>query len=218
MGSSVLRKLGMNRAIARGFLCVAGIGLLAIPALQPAAAQLFSDGYQFLEAVEERDGDVATQMLSEPGTTIVNTRDITSGDTGLHVVTARRDVLWVKFLLQNGANPNISNNEGITPLQLATRLGFIEGVEELLKKGALVNVSDQQGETPLIAAVHQRSVPLVRRLLEQGADPDRNDNSGRSARDYMNLMNGNTLMVREFEAADAEREGQGAAEQYGPSF
>ncbi len=214
MGSTVLRKLGLIKTFASAF---AAMGL-AFAALSPAAAQLYSEGYQFLEAVKDRDGDVATEMLNKPGSQIVNTRDITTGDTGLHVVTARRDVLWVRFLLQRGANPNIRNNEGVTPLQLATRLGFLEGAEELLKKGAQVNVADSQGETPLMAAVHQRNVALVRKLLEEGADPDRNDNSGRSARDYLELMTGNTLLVREFEAADANRADAGTAQQYGPSF
>ncbi len=214
MGSTVLRKLGLIKAFATVF---AAMGF-AFAAFSPAAAQLYSEGYQFLEAVKERDGDVATEMLSKPGSQVVNTRDITTGDTGLHVVTARRDVLWVRFLLQRGANPNIRNNEGVTPLQLATRLGFLEGAEELLKKGAQVNVADSQGETPLMAAVHQRNVALVRKLLEEGADPDRNDNSGRSARDYLELMTGNTLLVREFAAADANRTETGTGPQYGPSF
>lgn len=218
VGKGVLRKLGLNRTIASAAFSVTVAGVFAFSAIHPAAAQLFSDGYQFLEAVKDRDGDEATQLLSEPGTTIVNTRDVTTGDTGLHVVTMRRDVLWVKFLLQRGANPNIRNNEGVTPLQIATRLGFVEGAELLIEAGAQVNVADQQGETPLIAAVHQRNVPLVRRLLAQGANPDRNDNSGRSARDYLGLMTSNTLLVREFEAADAEREGQETPQQYGPSF
>lgn len=211
---SVLRKIGSMTRVTSAVTA----GLFAFAALYPAAAQLYSQGYEFLEAVKDREGDVATEMLNQPGTTVVNTRDITTGDTGLHVVTARRDVLWVRFLLQRGANPNIRNNEGITPLQMATRMSFIEGAEELLEKGALVNVADQQGETPLIAAVHQRSVPLVRRFLAEGANPDRNDNSGRSARDYLALMTGNTLLVREFAEADAAREGQETVEQYGPSF
>ena len=214
MASTVLRRLGLTRAIAS-----AGLALgLAFAATAPVSAQLYSEGYQFLEAVKDRDGDTATEMLNQPGTQVINTRDITTGETGLHVVVARRDVTWVKFLLQRGANPNIRDRNGLTPIQLATRLGFIEGVEELIKKGAQVNVADSQGETPLIAAVHQRNVGLVRRLLAQGADPDRNDNSGRSARDYLELMTGNTLLKREFEVADAERGETGTQEQYGPSF
>jgi uncharacterized protein len=207
VGFDVLRKLGRIGVIAS-----------AIALAAPVAAQFQSEGYKFLEAVKEREGDEATEMLSKPGTQIVNTRDITSGDTGLHIVVARADVLWIRFLLQRGADPNIRNKKGVTPLQLATSLSFTEGVEALIKGGASVNVADQTGETPLIAAVHSRNVPLVRLLLDKGADPDRNDNSGRSARDYMKLQAGNTLLMQEFANADAKRAEAGTKKNYGPSF
>lgn len=213
MSADVLRKLGFRRGIASAIL-PAMATVLAVP----AAAQFQSEGYKFLEAVKDREGNEATDMLSKPGSQLVNTRDITSGDTGLHIVVARSDALWIRFLLQRGADPNIRNKKGITPLQLATAMGFTEGVEALIKGGASINVSDQTGETPLIAAVHARNVPMVRLLLEKGADPDRNDNSGRSARDYMELQSGNSLMKQEFENADAKRAAAGTKRDYGPSF
>jgi ankyrin repeat protein len=209
----VLRKLGRRGGIASAILL-----LLAAALPIPAAAQFQSEGYKFLEAVKDRKGDEATEMLSKPGSQLVNTRDITTGDTGLHIVVARSDVLWVRFLLQRGADPNIRNKKGMTPLQLATAMGFTDGVEALVKGGANVNVSDQTGETPLIAAVHARNVTLVRLLLEKGADPDRNDNSGRSARNYMELQTGNTMLKQEFENADAKRAAAGTKKDYGPSF
>lgn len=213
MAFDVLRKLGPRRGIASAILLS-----LAAAVTVPAAAQFQSEGYKFLEAVKDRKGDEATDMLSKPGTQIVNARDITSGDTGLHIVVARSDVLWVRFLLQRGADPNIRNKKGITPLQLATSLSFTDGVEALIKGGASVNVSDQTGETPLISAVHARNVAMVRLLLEKGADPDHNDNSGRSARDYMELMSGNSLLKQEFANADAKRAEAGTKKNYGPSF
>lgn len=216
----VLRKLGNPLLIARvalGSLATAGIGYGAMPSA-PASAQFYSEGYEFLKAVRDRDGDAVTEMLNQPGTTVINARDITTGETGLHIAAARRDVLWVKFLLQKGADPNIRDKNGLTPLQIATTLGEVDAVEELIKGGAQVDVADSQGETPLIAAVHQRNVPMVRRLLAQGANPDRNDNSGRSARDYMELQRGNSLMRAEFEAADEARDDAGTKQQYGPSF
>ncbi|WP_233996770.1 ankyrin repeat domain-containing protein [Porphyrobacter sp. CACIAM 03H1] len=213
MAHGVLRKLGLRAAIAS-----AAVPALAFALAAPAAAQFQSEGYQFLEAVKDREGDKATDMLSKPGTQIVNSRDLTSGDTGLHIVVARSDLLWIRFLLQRGADPNIRNKKGMTPLQLATAMGFTDGVEALIKGGASINVADQTGETPLIAAVHARNVPLVRLLLDKGADPDRNDNSGRSARDYMELQSGNTLMKQEFAAADAKRAEAGTKKNYGPSF
>ncbi|MEO1488470.1 MAG: ankyrin repeat domain-containing protein [Pseudomonadota bacterium] len=191
---------------------------LAIVASPPVSAQLFSEGYQFLEAVKERDGDVVTEMLNEPGTQIVNTRDITSGDTGLHIAAQRRDALWVRFLLQRGADPNIRNKKGRTPLQVSITLSDIDSVEALIKRGASVNVSDRQGETPLISAVHQRNQAMIKLLLEKGADPDHNDNSGRSARNYVELMNDNERILAEFAAADEERANKGTTKQYGPSF
>ncbi|SHN50693.1 ankyrin repeat domain-containing protein [Erythrobacter sanguineus] len=215
MTFDVLRKLGFRERIASAILFAF---TLALGLSVPAAAQFQSEGYQFLEAVKDRDGDKATDMLNKPGSTIVNSRDLTSGDTGLHIAAQRRDVLWVRFLLQRSADPNIRNKKGLTPLQLATTLGFTEGVEALIKGGADVNVGDQTGETPLIAAVHQRNSELVRVLLDKGADPDRNDNSGRSARQYMELMSGNTLMQQVFKDADDKRAGKEPKRQYGPSF
>ena len=212
----VLRKLGRRGAIASAILA----SLVATGAAIPAAAQLYSKGYQFLEAVDDRDGDAVTEMLNDPGAgrTLVNTRDITTGDTGLHIVTTRRDVLWIRFLLQREADPNIRNAQGVSPLQIAVRLGFVEGAEALIKGGAQVSIADSQGETPLISAVHQRSPQLVRLLLEKGADPDHNDNSGRSARDYVALMSQNTLLKMEFDNADAKRKEGGTDKQYGPSY
>jgi ankyrin repeat protein len=209
----VLRKLGTSRRIASAFGAALALTLAA-----PVAAQFQSEGYKFLEAVKDREGNEATAMLDKPGTQIVNSRDISTGDTGLHIVVQRSDVLWIRFLLQRGADPNIRNKKGVTPLQLATALGFTEGVEALLKGGASVNVSDQTGETPLITAVHARNASLVRLLLEKGADPDRNDNSGRSARDYMLLQNGNAQLKQEFENADKKRAEAGTKKDYGPSF
>lgn len=216
MLASVLRKLGRTGTIASAVLA----SMVAVGAAAPAMAQLYSKGYTFLKAVDEEDGDKVTEMLNEPGAgaTLVNSRDITNGDTALHIVVKRRDPLWVRFILQRQADPNIRNKEGQTPLQIATRMNFIEGVEELVKRGAQVDVADQQGETPLISAVHQRNTGLIRLLLEKGANPDHNDNSGRSARDYVALMNQNELVLREFTKADEAREGKGTTKDYGPSF
>lgn len=183
----------------------------------PAAAQLFSDGYEFLKAVKDRDGEAVTEALNEPGSTIVNTRDISNGQTAMHIVTERRDSVWIKFLAQRGANPNIRDKKGVAPIQIAVQLGFVEGVDALIEAGADVDVTDSAGETPLIAAVHRRDVALVRLLLANDANPDRSDNSGRTARDYAMLLGSRSAVLEEFERADKERAAEGTSEQYGPS-
>lgn len=209
---------GLGRAIASAVFAVSCVGVASLALSAPAAAQLFSQGYEFLEAVKERDGDAVTEMLNKPGTQVVNTRDITNGRTGLHIAVERRDPLWVRFLIQRGADPNIRDKNGVYPIQIAANLGDVDSVEALIKGGAQIDVADQQGETPLIAAVHKRDSALIARLLKEGADPDHNDNSGRSARDYVELMAGNERLLQEFEAADADRKAKGPVKSYGPSF
>ena len=184
-------------------------------AASPAAAQLRSDGSRFLKAVKDRDGTEATELLNQPGTTIVNARDLVSGQSALHYVVQRRDLTWVRFLLQKGANPNFADKDGITPLQIAVRLGFVEGIEELLKGGAQVDVADSTGETPLIGAIHRRDAGMVKLLLENGANADRTDNSGRSARDYATLMGPSSALLDTIESAEKARGEK--APVYGPS-
>lgn len=195
------------------------LGLMAAAAAMapvgPGHAQQFSEGHEFLKAVKNGDGAAATAALEKPGATIVNARDLTSGQGALHLVTQRRDTTWLRFLLAKGANPNLADRAGITPLQLATNLGWVEGVEALVAKGASVELSNGAGETPLISAIHRRDPALVRALLKAGADPDKTDNSGRSARDYAARMGAQGPMMAELNKAQADRKAR-SAKTYGP--
>lgn len=175
--------------IAFRFALLASIGVtvtgMAVSSA-PAAAQMFSAGYQFLEAVRERDGTKATELLGGPGgATLVNTRDVTSGETALHIVVARRDMVWIRFLLQRRADSNIANREGLTPLMAATQIGFIDGVQALVGGGARVNGTNSRGETPLHIAVQRRDLPTVQALMALGADATIQDSvTGKSPLDY----------------------------------
>lgn len=200
----------------KGIAFIAAAAMLGVAV--PAAAQ-FSQGYKFLEAIRKKDGNTVQEMLDVPGTTIVNARDVTSGETALHIVVARRDLTWIDFLAAKGANVNARNGRGVTPLQLAVGMGFVEGVELLLAKGARTDEANAAGETPLISAVHRRDTGLMRLLLKAGASPDRADNSGRSARDYAALDGKGSALLTEIET---NAKPKGAAGQprgsYGPTF
>lgn len=154
----------------------------------PAAAQIgFGDaGLEFVDAVKKRDGDKATDMLTQrPASTLVNARD-GDGNTALLIAVARKDPEWTGFLLNKGADPNLGGGKGgDTPLIVAARYGFEEAVGWLLGLGAKVDGTNRMGETALITAVQQRQTPIVRLLLNAGADPDKADHAaGYSARDY----------------------------------
>lgn len=204
-----MRRIGMLGLM--GALAAA----LAAAAPAPAYAQKMSEGFEFLKAVKDRDGEKATAALDKPGSTVVNARDLSTGEGALHVVVQRRDAVWLRFLLSKGANPNLADKSGATALQLASNLGWSEGVEILVGKGASVDLSNSAGETPLISAVHRRDVALVRTLLKAGANPDRSDNSGRSARDYAMLLGSQSAIVAELDEARETRKAK-AANSYGP--
>lgn len=196
-----------------GLLAMAGIGVSA-----PALAQ-FSPSYKFLESVRKQESQDVTDAVSQPGSTIINTQDSTTGETALLIVIARRDAGWVGFLLAKGADPNIGNNHGVTPLMLAANLGFGDGVTLLVDHGAHLNDGDSTGETPLITAVHRHDLPIMRALLKAGADPDRADSSGRSARDYAAFDGKDSPLVAAINA-DARKatSTSGARAAYGPKL
>jgi uncharacterized protein len=161
---------------------------LAVAALTavPAAAQ-FSDSYNFLKAVKERKGEEAEKFINEPGSgpVIINTKDNGTGETALHIVTQRRDSDWLGYLLGKGANPNIADKKGLTPLMLAVQLGWTDGTDLLIRLKAQIDATNRSGETALIRAVQLRNVEMVRLLMKAGANPDKQDTvAGYSARDY----------------------------------
>ncbi len=161
------------------------IPLLAALLAPTAASAQFSDSFNFLKAVRERDGAKATEFLARPGTVIIDTRDSSTGETALHIVTRARDLNWMAFMLARNAKPDLRDGRGNTALMIASQIGFLEGAQQLLKYRAAVDLANSAGETPLITAVQNRNAALVRLLLVAGANPNKADSSaGLSARDY----------------------------------
>jgi ankyrin repeat protein len=190
------------------------LALLLMAGAVPAAAQ-FSDGYNFLKAVKDRDVLKAKSLIDKPGSTIINARDQDSGETALMIAIKRRDTPWMGFLLQNGADPNLKDREGNSPLGVAAMTAFPDGVRVMLASKAQVDAANSRGETPLIKAVHIRDADSVELLLKFGADPDRTDNlAGMSARDYAarDIRSGPIAKM----LADAPK--KGAKQMVGPSL
>ena len=190
-------KLGMALNLRMALAALLGAAML-LPG--PALAQ-FSDGYKFLEAVRKRNDADLQKLFEQGGPNLVNTRDQTSLDTGLHIAARQKNLRYITFLIAAGANVNLRNSNGETALVIASNLGFIEAVPALIAAGARIDESNSTGETPLITAVHNRSIAMMRMLLLAGADPDRTDNSGRSARDYAKLDVKSVSLLAEIKAS-----------------
>lgn len=160
------------------------IALFATALASPAGAQTQPDSETFLEAIEQQRSAEVIDLVAKKGRAIVNVRGY-SGATPLTVAMRKRATLFVNYLLQNGADPNLADKQGDTALMIAARLGHLEGIGAMIAAKALVDAVNRQGETALIIAVQNRHVQAVKRLLEAGANPARTDNaSGLSARDY----------------------------------
>ncbi len=191
----------MRSSFGRILLGGIALGLLSVS----ASAQLnFSNSYTFLKAVKERDGQKATDLLSAPSATVINTKESGTGNGALHIVTRDRDATWLSFLLAKGAKANLQNSGGETALIIASQIGWLEGAEVLLQRGASVDLGNSRGETPLIFAVQKRDIPMVRLLLAKGANPKRADSvSGYSALDYAKRDTRAAAIVKMLEAPAA---------------
>lgn len=99
----------------------------------------------------------------------INQRDF-GGFTALHVAVVRNNLDLTQFLLREGANPNIQDNQGMAPI-------FIIGISSLdyfiaamlLDWGSDLEIVDRSGHTVLHFAIHNTSYRLVELLLVSGA-------------------------------------------------
>jgi len=115
------------------------------------------------------------------------------------------DVEKVKDLLTNGAEVDVRDKNGMTPLLLAARKGNSEIVRLLLAHGANVNAQDHYlAWTPLILASALGHKKVVKLLLEYGADIDIKDQNGMTALKYA-VKNGYKEIVELLKSAKTKR-------------
>ena len=85
----------------------------------------------------------------------------------------------IQFLAQlpNGANINIQDENGLSPMHFAAANGNIEMVNSLLKKGADINIQNKQGYTPLHLACKKEKWNVAEELLTNNKYHNENNNN-----------------------------------------
>jgi ankyrin repeat protein len=78
------------------------------------------------------------------------------------------DALSVDLLLKNGADPNLQDDAGLTPLHWAVVRGNRLVIRSLIEKGAAIGPKDSEGRTPRDMAVELKSLGAWKRALEEG--------------------------------------------------
>ncbi|CAB0041466.1 unnamed protein product [Trichogramma brassicae] len=101
------------------------------------------------------------------------------GNAPLYVALLRGDRRVAKALLRNGANPNLANSKGMTPLHIICKREDDDNLVNLLFKTCdenqtevQVNAQDKSGKTPLHTALFRGRGNLAELLLRRGADPN----------------------------------------------
>lgn len=172
--------------------------------LRPADQQLVDavnrDDVVAVRALLSRGADpntrsVPTDLWEPPVSTVIQrvwlrvSRPESRREPVLTAAASRGDADIVTALLDKGANPDVLDADGFTPLMRAVTpwpndRPITPTVEALLTHGARVNVRTGQGMTALMYASSGGALPVVKLLLGKGADANVHNSDGNTALEF----------------------------------
>jgi ankyrin repeat protein len=104
-----------------------------------------------------------------------------AGDARLADAVMRKDPSAIRTLLQQKADVNGSQPDGMTALHWAVRLDDLETAKALIKAGAAVHAPTRYGITPMYLASLNGSAAMIDVLLAAGVDADLANPGGETA-------------------------------------
>ena len=96
----------------------------------------------------------------------------------LHVAAASNELEALKFLIANGADLEVRNQYGDTPLNAATYSDQLEAAKILIEAGADINTSNNSGRSPLYNACLSKKTELAELLINKKANINSTDHFG----------------------------------------
>lgn len=138
------------------------------------------ESMRFCQAVLSRNYDMARLYLNKGADIDCENCSQYSGNyTPLMHMVSRID--FVKFLIENGANVNHQNVDGVTALMLAVRSRQTKTITLLIENGADASIKDQNGHDALfylMGEFYKEDPSLIRYLLSKGVSIDQQGNDG----------------------------------------
>lgn len=125
----------------------------------------FSDNMTPLIVAVNKGHRSIVQLLIDNGAKISNDER----DTPLHLAALFGHEEIMEILLRTGADPNVFNNIGDTPLHVAvSKASNVSIIEILLKNGSNIHLKNAFGQLPIQLAVENNCKDVVKVLLSQG--------------------------------------------------
>lgn len=125
---------------------------------------------EFIRAA--KNGDVAAlKALFKSDGRLITVRD-SDGSTALHCATWKGHEPTVAWLLDNGADVHIHNQNdhwGTTALHAAAHADHAGIAQRLIDAGADVNAKDRDGRTPLFHTSFHQAKAAAKVLIKHGA-------------------------------------------------
>jgi ankyrin repeat protein len=155
------------------------------------------DHLEYIKLLLDKGADVNARMKDSSQTRTVFTNQWLdeNGATAFLRASQSGDVALMKLLLAHGADPKINTVLNVTPLQVASGIGWVEGItyewsEEatneavklLLDLGVDPNVQADTGRTALHGAAHKGRTVVIQALADHGAKLDVRDYGNTDAR------------------------------------
>ncbi|NWR44619.1 ASB10 protein, partial [Regulus satrapa] len=138
---------------------------------------LSEDGYRPLHLCRSSDSIECVRQLLQHGAS-VNSQTEEENDTALHVASRHGLAEHVQLLLHHGAELEVKNKEGQTPLNAACAQRhqpqdmdrYYRVCQLLVESGASINAADRDRQHPLHLACKNANARIAELLLAQGAN------------------------------------------------
>ncbi len=123
----------------------------------------------------------------------------------MHLVASHGVVKSARYLIQAGADVNVPDCKGSTPLHYAAYNGQIYMITLLLNNGALLNKQNAFGSTPFHYAVKRGDLEICKQLWEFGADKSIKNSDGLTPIGLYKKLTKKDLPIAEWKAEKSQK-------------